>query len=131
MAKPVNLRCEQCSRLTIDRWCGRTIDDVIRNGGQKSGKIAKPGCWDGKKCSRKRSYYRKRKSNLKTMRRRHRYLKYAGDKCAMCKGKQDLEVHHIIPQSANGLDSRMNTMTLCCNCHKTITKYYKMVGWVK
>jgi predicted HNH restriction endonuclease len=89
----------------------------------------KPECYDIKVCARKRSYYRHWEKNKRKQIKRHRYLKYRGDKCALCSNYDGLEVHHIQPQSKGGLDARFNTITLCKNCHKVISSYYSAIGW--
>lgn len=114
MVKKINYKCQECSKENH-----RKIRNSLRN---------KP-CYAGRACNKKISYYRKIEYYRKKLRDNHRYLKYKSDKCSLCQSKDNLEVHHIIPQIRNGIDSWTNTITLCTACHKIITKYYRAVGW--
>ena len=43
-----------------------------------------------------------------------------GNVCSVCSGSKTLEVHHIIPRSEGGSDSRENLITLCKKCHDEV-----------
>jgi 5-methylcytosine-specific restriction endonuclease McrA len=88
-----------------------------------------PECYDLKVCGRRRSYYKRHEINKQRQLDAHRYLKYKDDKCAICQADELMEVHHIIPQCRGGLDARFNLITLCHSCHKTISTYYRIIGW--
>ena len=90
--------------------------------------VAKPECYK-KGCSKVRSYYARHETNKWIANQRHRYLQYKDDKCAVCHKEQLLEVHHIIPQNKGGVDARFNLVTLCKDCHQTISTYYSVIGW--
>ncbi len=40
-----------------------------------------------------------------------------GWRCALCDDTAGLQVHHLIPRSRGGSDSKMNLVTLCWRCH--------------
>lgn len=107
MAKTINQKCSECAYLP------------------------KPyqNCYSGAKCAKKRSYYRNLENNRKIQREKHRYLRFKDNKCLLCGKNNDLEVHHIIPQSRGGTDDWNNVVTLCDEHHKMITAYYKAIGW--
>lgn len=112
MAKPISKKCLECSKLP-----------------RKAVRANHPECWVLSKCSRKRSYYSNLEINRKKQLSYHRYRKYCGQSCGLCGSGENLEVHHIKPQSRGGEDSWTNTITLCHDCHLIITKYYRAVGW--
>jgi len=111
--KKVNKKCVECSKITGIIWKRQV----------------KPDCYERVKCGHMRSYYRNHEINKKRQIVNHRYLRYKGDKCALCFIKESLEVHHIMPQCKGGLDARFNVITLCKKCHKTVTSYYRAIGW--
>ena len=88
----------------------------------------KPKCYKRDTCAKKRSYYRKIEYYRQKLREYHRYLKFKGDRCALCKAVDNLEVHHIEPQARQGRDIPGNVLTLCKSCHKTITAYTRALG---
>lgn len=95
----------------------------------------RPDCYVPDRCKRVRAYWRNVDHYRKSQRERHRYIKYCGDKCAICGGIDHLEVHHVVPQAFGGKDTQMNTITLCQACHKVVTAYitiasYKRKGYV-
>ena len=50
--------------------------------------------------------------------------------CQICKHiGGNLEVHHIKSQANGGQDTRNNVITLCHNCHKIITSYFRCLGY--
>ena len=115
MSKAINSKCFECAKIP---------SHVFRRRRYK-----KPDCYVLRKCARKRSHYRNLEKDRKSMRDRHRYLKFCGSTCLLCKSERNLEVHHIIPQSRGGKDEWSNTVTLCEQCHMVITKYYRSIGW--
>ena len=131
MAREINEKCLKCSLELV-----LTPEDrkrVAKHGYLPLEKIIldeKPSCWVLYQCSKKRNYYRNHERSKRRQNENHRYLKYKNDKCVLCGTKDDLEVHHVIPQKWNGEDVRHNLLTLCHACHTTITSYYKAVGWV-
>ncbi len=40
-----------------------------------------------------------------------------GWRCALCDDTAGLQIHHIIPRSRGGSNSKMNLVTLCWKCH--------------
>ena len=112
MAKPISKRCLKCSKVELPEL-----------------RLKLPSCYKESSCSRKRSYYRNLQENRDKQLAYHRYRKFCGETCALCQSGFNLEVHHIKPQSRGGEDSWTNTLTLCHDCHMTITKYYRAVGW--
>ncbi len=40
-----------------------------------------------------------------------------GNRCSLCGSTDRLEVHHIIPLSKGGSNSKRNLITLCYSCH--------------
>ena len=42
--------------------------------------------------------------------------------CQICKSKENLQVHHIIPRSKGGSDTLNNLITVCSACHNKIHK---------
>jgi 5-methylcytosine-specific restriction endonuclease McrA len=111
MPKP-NPKCIDCSKVN---WRDKT---------KKA-----PKCYNPDRCKRKRAYYRRWDYYKAKQREAHRYLKYSDTKCLLCNNTSDLEVHHILPQSKGGTDDWTNLVTLCYACHKTITAYYRRLGW--
>jgi hypothetical protein len=89
-----------------------------------------PDCFKGKSCHKKICYYRRIKHYRKELVKRHRYLRFKGDKCCLCGSGDRLEVHHIVPQCKQALDCKINLITLCYQCHKTITSYHKAIGYI-
>jgi len=55
-----------------------------------------------------------------------RWLK---DKCEICKYKDTLDVHRIIPAKDGGQYTIDNVITLCPNCHALITRRKKTLTW--
>jgi 5-methylcytosine-specific restriction endonuclease McrA len=45
------------------------------------------------------------------------------DQCLKCGAEENLELHHIIPVLAGGLNEEWNYMTLCKSCHSTVEAY--------
>jgi hypothetical protein len=45
-------------------------------------------------------------------------------RCYFCPKRNDIEVHHIVPQRFNGSDSRENLVALCDRCHRKIEALY-------
>ena len=43
-----------------------------------------------------------------------------GGRCQRCGGKDRLECHHVIPQSAGGADVPSNLRMLCLGCHNSL-----------
>jgi 5-methylcytosine-specific restriction endonuclease McrA len=87
-----------------------------------------PKCYVRERCAKKRSYYRNIEHYRAKLREYHRYLKFLGDKCLVCGKTEPLEVHHIHSQANGGIDSQVNTITLCHECHKVITIYTRRLG---
>lgn len=48
---------------------------------------------------------------------RNKMIKRDGYKCARCKTKTNLTVHHIKPRSEGGVTVARNLLTLCSECH--------------
>ena len=40
-----------------------------------------------------------------------------GFRCALCDSDRGLQVHHVIPRSHGGPDTKANLFTLCWRCH--------------
>jgi 5-methylcytosine-specific restriction endonuclease McrA len=111
VAREVNKKCFDCAQVKDFR------------------DAPKPDCYERQKCVRKRGYYARHERNKWWQVQNHRYLRYRGDKCAICRDDDSLEVHHVIPQCKGGLDARFNLLTLCKKCHRTISTYYRVIGW--
>lgn len=111
--RKVNQKCLECSKLN-----------------HKLKSTPTPDCYKGKSCQKKRCYYRNIDHYRKELIKRHRYLRFKGDKCCLCNSIEMLEVHHVVPQCKGELDCKINLITLCYNCHKTITKYHKTIGYI-
>lgn len=122
IVKKVNPKCIECANIPVEIWKGKPKPDCYK---EPTGKPFHRRSV----CSRIRSYYRHHDNNKQKQREGHRYLKYSGDKCALCASVELLEVHHVVPQCKGGLDARFNLVTLCHSCHTTISKYYKAIGW--
>ena len=105
MARPINLKCVECSKTAF------------------SPRIPKPDCYSKGACEKKKCYYRNRNKYLETMHKWHWYLRFKDDKCLCCGSINNLESHHVKPQSVGGCHTRENVVTLCANCHKIITSY--------
>jgi len=88
----------------------------------------KPPCWELKKCSHKRSYYKDHEKSKLQMLRWHRYRRFMSNSCSICQKKEELEAHHIKPQSIGGQDARENILTLCRSCHDIVSSYYFIIG---
>ena len=114
MARQINEKCLECSKISFK---GKNV-------------ALRPKCYKDGRCRKKRAYYRKLEHYRAKQRERHRYLRYKGNRCVLCKVEDNLEVHHIIPQSRGGTDEWTNLLTLCHKCHKQITTYYKVIGWI-
>ena len=117
VGRKVNQKCLECAKIPNIDWRKRNY--------------TKPECYIGKRCGHKRNYYKDHDFSKKMANYAHRYLKYKGDSCVMCGAKEaakELEVHHIKPQSLGGEDARFNTVTMCGDCHRFITRYYKIAG---
>lgn len=52
--------------------------------------------------------------------RREDVLRRDNHCCKICKSKENLHAHHIIPRELNGTDSIENLITLCASCHRLI-----------
>ncbi len=46
-----------------------------------------------------------------------------GNKCVQCDSTNKLEVHHILPLSRGGTNSKRNLITLCEGCHSKRHKH--------
>ena len=114
MPKP-NYKCQDCATIQGVEWELSPL----------------PSCYVHRPCQKKRTYYKHHAVNKAIQLGYHRYNKYRNDHCALCDSRVDLHTHHIKPQSSKGEDSKMNTLTLCKPCHRIISNYYKIVGWVK
>lgn len=49
--------------------------------------------------------------------------------CSKCGGKENLELHHILPVIIGGNNDEYNIIILCRNCHQRITKIFK--DWLR
>jgi uncharacterized protein YlaI len=114
MPKPVNQKCLECSKVSFKAW-----------------PVEKPECWEPSKCTRKRNYYKYLDKKRAYELRIHHYNKYRDGKCVICDSVDNLQSHHIQPQSIGGLHTKDNIATLCGNCHSVITKYYQAVRGLK
>jgi hypothetical protein len=45
-------------------------------------------------------------------------------RCYFCPKRNDIEVHHIVPQRFNGSDERENLVALCDRCHEKLESLY-------
>jgi hypothetical protein len=115
MAQKINQKCLECSKVSFKKIVG-------------SDRVEKPKCWRRKRCSKKRSWYRKMDHYRAQSRKRHRYIKLITEHCAICHDTINLNVHHIITQLLGGLDTENNTITLCHSCHVTITVYNRIIA---
>ena len=115
MAKEINKKCLECSKLDYRKGKGRVLATM-------------PECYVSSVCAKKRCYYRKLDYYRAKLRQYHRYLKFLGDKCLVCGSKDKLEVHHIKAQVRDGEDKDINLVTLCSTCHKVITIYNRRLG---
>ena len=111
MARALNIKCLECSKIN---WRIKTNKE--------------PKCYKSDRCKRKRAYYRNIDYYRAKLRQYHRYLKFLGDKCFVCGSLEQLQAHHIKPQSLGGDDKETNIVTLCSNCHKIITIYNRRLG---
>lgn len=50
-----------------------------------------------------------------------------GESCRVCGETEKLEVHHVIPLLAGGMNGRWNLMTLCENCHRRVESHTRKV----
>ena len=97
MSKPINQKCLECAGIALDSYRdgkGQTTRGLIKS--------LHPECYQVKKCSRLRGYYRDLEAQRVKQIKNHRYLRYRKDACFLCKGKVELVVHHIVPQSRGG-----------------------------
>ncbi len=39
-------------------------------------------------------------------------------RCTVCGATEQLEVHHVVPRRAGGMDALSNLVTLCAACHE-------------
>jgi hypothetical protein len=113
MSKQINIKCLECYKVDWDI---------------KSNKSKRPSCHNSSVCSKKICYYRKIDHYRAKLRSYHRYLKFLGDKCFVCGSTDKLELHHIHSQVSGGLDTDINSVTLCNSCHKVITIYNRRLG---
>ncbi len=60
----------------------------------------------------KRKYY-----NTKKMLLRKKVLNKYNNACAICKSKDKLVLHHVIPRTKGGKDVEWNLIVLCKDCH--------------
>lgn len=66
---------------------------------------------------------------------RRKVLDRDGYQCCNCHkeggkfGNHDLEVHHIVPRSLGGTDSKTNLATLCTECHKAAHGWKNDPNW--
>lgn len=111
MGMPLNEKCMECAKSSFD------------------GK--KPDCYKKGACEKKKCYYRNLDHYRMINRRNHHYIKYAGDKCAICSSVEELQAHHIEAQINGGEHTRTNIMTLCDKCHHVITRYYQAIRGIK
>jgi len=49
-------------------------------------------------------------------------------KCALCKRKVNLQIHHIIPREIGGGHNKENLMPLCVKCHGSIDHLVQLLG---
>ena len=113
MGKPICQKCLDCSKISF------------------RGEIARPECWAGKACEKKRSWYRNIDHYREIARKNHHYHRYDQDHCAMCSSTENLQAHHIKAQINGGEHTKTNIMTLCETCHRLITKYYQAIRGLK
>lgn len=52
---------------------------------------------------------------------------HTADSCAACGATETLELHHIVPVLAGGLNEPWNLLTLCRECHQTAEAYTREV----
>jgi len=55
-------------------------------------------------------------------RQRDRILKRDGYRCKICRGINDLDMHHITPQKEGGKSDNANVLTLCKTHHDLARK---------
>lgn len=120
MTRPVSQKCIDCAK----NYDPKIVRDTHIN------YKPKPDCWNDNNCPKKRSYYRNLEHYRQKQRDHHRYIKFLGNKCVLCKSKQELEAHHVVPQCRNGKDEQSNIITLCKPCHRVITSYHKTIGYI-
>ena len=111
--KTVQEKCISCAKLNFSK---------VRNNN------ARPECYNGRSCSRKRSYYKNYEFNKHYSRRYKRAIKGLLTGCNVCGKQEVLESHHIIPIAIGGHKTQENRLTLCKQCHQTISSYYTIIG---
>jgi 5-methylcytosine-specific restriction endonuclease McrA len=121
MAKQINKKCLECATAHLP-------GAKFNNSHTPPGLLQSlhPECYSLKTCSRKRGYYRNLEKQRKRARQSHRWIRFAGGRCAVCKSTDNLHVHHVKPRVRGGKDTRENTTTLCKSCHKVITCYLRI-----
>ena len=55
---------------------------------------------------------------------RQRVMARDGYRCVDCGGKEELEVHHIVPLAEGGTNTPDNLITLCKRCHRRRTREF-------
>lgn len=120
MAKEINTKCFECAQQDFPHLRPTNIRYK-----------QKPDCWVETACPKKRSYYRKLDEYRQKQREYHEYIKYKGDKCVLCKSKDSLEVHHVLPQYHEIDHNVRNLITLCLKCHRIITAYHRTIKYIE
>ena len=115
MAKPISIKCLECSKLDYRKGKGRIL-------------AVMPKCYVASVCAKKRCYYRKIDYYRTKIRTYHRYIKFMSNKCLVCGSVSNLQGHHIQSQVSGGLDTQSNVVTLCAVCHKVIKIYNRRIG---
>ncbi len=105
MARPLNPKCIECAKHSFKDY--------------------KPDCYKPRACEKKKCYYRKLDKYRQLLRNSHTYLRFKGDKCLTCKSTDNLEVHHIKPQTLGGDSFEDNLITVCKPCHNVLTSYHR------
>ena len=57
-----------------------------------------------------------------------------GNRCRKCRGRQDLEIHHIKPVVDGGTNALENLILLCAKCHAErhlVGSVMPSIGWEK
>lgn len=68
-------------------------------------------------------------TDLEWIRIRNKVKERDDYKCRVCRGTEDLHVHHIIPRSEGGEDEPENLITLCEKCHRLQSGFgHRIIG---
>ncbi len=113
MARPINEICSKC-HINVKKITSRNA----------------PECYVPERCQKKRHYYKYLKKNRKKQMEYHRYIKFKGDKCCLCRSTEKLEAHHIKRQVDGGVDSKNNIITLCYSCHIVAGNYDNAIAQI-